>query len=373
MKGYVTIEDAAAPASAADPAVSVIVPAYNAAPFLDQALTSLEDQTLSRLEILVINDGSTDDTLAIAREHGSRDARIRIIDRPNGGYGSACNRGLAEARGTWVAILEPDDWILPDMYRAMTAFAGRFSEAIDIVKTPYWRICDPDTPRQQRLHCSYHGRVKPKGQPFTIDQAPHLLRHHPSVWSALYRREFLEAKGIRFPEYPGAGWADNPFLVETLCQAAAIAYLDEPFYCYREETPEEHAAFVRRSTVMPLERWQAMMDILDRLGETSPAVMDAMNRRAFQYLNGIVGELGLTDQVREAAAAVFERMDESLVLADAGISPANKRLFASMRGLAEPTGSPLAYAGSLVEEGLYTLRNNGVGYTLKMIGSLTGR
>lgn len=371
MKGYVTIEDSAPDASS--PSVSVIVPAYNAAPFLDQALASIEDQTLSRLEILVINDGSTDDTLAIAQEHGSRDSRIRIIDKPNGGYGSACNRGLAEATGTWVAILEPDDWILPDMYRAMTAFASRFSKAVDIVKTPYWRICDPDTPRQQQLHCSYHRRVKPQSQPFTIGQAPHLLRHHPSIWSAIYRRDFLERKGIRFPEYPGAGWADNPFLIETLCQADAIAYLDEPFYCYREETPADYAAFLRRSTVMPLDRWQTMMDILERLGETDPAVMGAMNRRAFQYLNGILGELGMTDEVRKAAAALCERMDPALIMADAGISPADKRLFATMRGLPEPEGNPLVYAGSLIEEGLYTLRNNGVGYTLKMIGSLTGR
>ena len=372
MKGYVTIEDNA-PAVQSAPLVSVIVPAYNAAPFLDQALASIEDQTLAHLEVLVVNDGSTDDTLAIAQAHAARDGRIRVIDRPNGGYGSACNRGIDEARGTWMAILEPDDWILPDMYRAMTVFAGRFSRVIDIVKTPYWRICDPDTPAQKRLNCSYRHRVKPKAQPFAIGEAPHLLSHHPSIWSALYRRDFLLRKHIRFPEYPGAGWADNPFLVETLCQTDAIAYLDEPFYCYREETPEQHAAFVRRSTVMPLERWQAMMDVLERLQVTDPAVMGAMVRRLFQYLGGITAELGMTDEVRAAAAAAFERLDAAWVLDDAAIAPADKRLFAALRGLPQPAGAALPYAGSLAKEGLYTLRNNGVGYTLKMMAGLKGR
>lgn len=371
MKGYVTIQEGAVerPRSLR-PAVSVIVPCYNTEATLDQALTSLEDQTLENLEVLVVNDGSTDGTLAIARAHAARDPRIRVIDKPNGGYGQACNRGLDEAQGTWVAILEPDDWVLPDMYRAMTSFAKGLRRPVDIVETPYWRILNPDTPQQQRLNCSYRGRVRPKSQPFPIGEAPHLLRHHPSIWSAIYRRDFLNDRGIRFPEYPGAGWADNPFLVETLCQTHAIAYLDEPFYCYREETPEDHHAFVVRNRTMALDRWQAMMDVIDRLQVTDPVVLRSMVRRGFTYLGGIVDEIGWDDEVREAAQAMYERMDPQLVMTEPDLAPMWKQRFAEARGLEGQGASKLPYAASLVRDGLYTLRNNGLGYTLKMAGTL---
>ncbi len=369
MRGYTVIEEGCI-GNPKDwrPAVSVIVPVYNAERYLDQALASIEAQTLPDIEIICINDGSTDDSLGILEAHAARDERIRLIDRPNGGYGSACNRGLDEARGKWIAIVEPDDYLLPNMFETMTRFASRFKESVDIAKTPYWRILNPDTPQESRLNCSYRHRVKPRKQPFRIAEAPHLLRHHPSIWSALYRRTFLERNGIRFPEYPGAGWADNPFLVETLCQAGAIAYLDEPFYCYREESPEEYDAFVRRQGIMPLDRWQAMMDVLERLGIDDPAILETMVRRGFTYLNGIVEVLGMSEEVSAAAQAMFARMNPDLVFADPELSPANRQLFAESRGIEEPSSSKAAYAAALVREGLYTLSNNGIGYTLSMVG-----
>lgn len=368
MRGYTIIEEGCVDnPKNSRPQVSVIVPVYNAARYLDQALTSIETQTLPDIEIICINDGSTDDSLGILQAHAAQDERIRIVDRPNGGYGSACNQGLDEARGKWVAILEPDDYLLPNMYEAMTRFASGFKEPIDIIKAPYWRILNSDTPQEARLNCSYRRRVKPRKQPFRINEAPHLLRHHPSIWSALYRRTFLEENDIRFPEYPGAGWADNPFLVETLCQARAIAYLDEPFYCYREESPEEYDAFVRRSGTMPLERWQAMMDVLERINVDEPAVMGAMVRRGFTYLDGIVEVLGMTDEVQTAAQAMFARMNPDDVFADPELSPANKQLFAEFHGIEVPPSNKAAYAASLMREGLYTLSNNGVGYTLSMV------
>ena len=93
------------------------------------------------------------------------------------------------------------------MFEEMLKFADRFDENIDIIKTPYWRIWMPDTPEQHKLNCSYKGRINPSKQPFTINDpsAVHLLRHHPSIWSALYRKDFLDSNAIRFKEIPGAG------------------------------------------------------------------------------------------------------------------------------------------------------------------------
>ncbi|MBX9033654.1 glycosyltransferase family 2 protein [Gordonibacter massiliensis (ex Traore et al. 2017)] len=348
--------------------VSVIVPIMNAEPYLEQCLDSIEKQTYRNLEIILLNDGSTDNSLSIMQAHAARDSRIAVIDKQNQGYGATCNRGMDEAHGEWISVVEPDDWIEASMYADMLAFAADIEEAgtpLDIVKTPYWRIWMPDTPEQRKLNCSYKKRVNPPRQPFAITDAAHLLTHHPSIWSAIYRASFLKDRGIRFKEIPGAGWADNPFLVETLCQTDRIGYFDTPYYCYREETPEKSAAFAHKNTLLPLERWNDMMDVLERLGVTDKRILRAHNSRGFTYLSGIIEEVDLShEEVREAAISMFERMDSDLVFSDNEVSPGCKRLFAELRGIPCPPINKLAYAKGLVSQGLYNLGINGFSHTL---------
>ncbi len=344
--------------------VTVIVPVYNAGPYLEQCLDSILAQTHRNLEVICLNDGSTDRSLATMHAYASCDARIRVIDKQNQGYGATCNRGLQEATGDWISIVEPDDWIEQNMYSDMLSFASTFHDPLDIVKTPYWRIWMPDTPGQRKLNCSYRSRVRPPRQPFSIAQAAHLLTHHPSIWSALYRKSFLDEHDIRFREFPGAGWADNPFLLETLCQTDRIGYLDTPYYCYREETPEKSKAFALNNTLLPIDRWNDMMDILERLDVRDEAVLRAHNSRGFTYLSGILEEVDLShDEVRKAATHMFKRMDKKLVLSDPEISPGCKRMFAELRGLPEPSGSALPYIWSLVKQGCYNLKNVGPSFT----------
>ena len=250
------------------------------------------------------------------------------------------------------------------MYADMLAFAATLDGPVDIVKTPYWRIWMPDTPEQRKLNCSYRNRIKPPRQPFVIRDAAHLLTHHPSIWSAVYRKSFLDVHGIRFREYPGAGWADNPFLIETLCQAERIAYLDKPYYCYREETPEKSKSFALNNTLLPFERWNDMMDVLERIGMDDETVLRAHNSRGFTYLSGVLEEVDLShEEVSTAATHMFERMDADLVLSDAEIPPGCKRMFAELRDMPEPQASNLPYAWGLVKQGLYNLKNVGPSFT----------
>lgn len=348
--------------------VSIIVPIYNAGPYLEQCLDSIVGQTHKDLEIILLNDGSTDDSLTTMRRYAENDGRIKVIDKQNQGYGATCNRGLTEATGTWVSIVEPDDWIEPGMYADMLAFAAKFADEgtpLDIVKTPYWRIWMPDTKQQRKLNCSYKDRIHPPKQPFGIADAAHLLCHHPSIWSAIYRKSFLDERNIRFKEIPGAGWADNPFLVETLCQTDRIGYFDTAYYCYREETPEKSKNFAHSNTLLPLERWNDMMDVLERLDITDERILRAHNSRGFTYLSGIIEEVDLThDDVRETAKHMFERMDADLVFSDNEVSPGMKRLYAGLRGIPCPRINPLPHMKGLVGQGVYNLKNTGVVNTL---------
>ena len=117
-------ENGAAPdASTPAPVVSVIVPAYNAEATLGDTLASVRAQSLERFEAIVVDDGSTDATAAIARRAAAEDPRIRLLSQDNAGVASARNRGIAEARGAWIATVDADDLWHPDKLAAQVAVA----------------------------------------------------------------------------------------------------------------------------------------------------------------------------------------------------------------------------------------------------------
>ena len=109
------------------PVLSLLVPIYNVERYLRECLDSAVAQTLEDIEIICINDGSTDNSPAIIREYMERDARVKMIDKANSGYGDSMNRGLEMARGKYVGILESDDFMAPDALEKLVAAAERFN------------------------------------------------------------------------------------------------------------------------------------------------------------------------------------------------------------------------------------------------------
>ncbi len=99
--------------------ISVIVPVYNIKEYLGRCVSSIQAQTWENLEILLIDDGSTDGTGEIADELGTRDARIRVFHKENGGSSSARNLGLRDARGKYLGVVDRDDYIEPVMYEKL--------------------------------------------------------------------------------------------------------------------------------------------------------------------------------------------------------------------------------------------------------------
>jgi succinoglycan biosynthesis protein ExoO len=116
------------PSSVAPDRVSVIMPARNAAPFIDAALRSVRDQSVSDLEILVIDDGSSDATPQIVERHAREDDRVRLLRGAGRGPAAARNIGLSQAQGAWAAVVDADDLILPDRMRLLLD-AARVSKA----------------------------------------------------------------------------------------------------------------------------------------------------------------------------------------------------------------------------------------------------
>lgn len=356
------------------PEVSVIVPIYGAESTLQQALDSVRAVNSVPIEIICIDDCSADGCAGILENIAETDSRLVILKHSkNMGYGASMNDGLAAARGKWVSILEPDDYILPDAFCNAADIAVKAHPCVDIVKTPYIReIREEGIPRggvaKEYLSCSYKGRVKPVGEPFSTKSesgAIHLLRHHPSIWSALYRREFLERCHIGFKEYPGGGWADNEFFYKTMLSADSIVYSDEPFYVYREETPQEVLLFRRKNPGLPFERWHAMQDILDGASGITPEIRSAHTATGFTYLCAMQPPYEEADATTKALVdAMFDRMDADTVRKEAGIRPYAKNMFFNHIG-AKANASKLDYISFLLQETVYSLKENGLAATFK--------
>lgn len=355
--------------------VSVVVPIYNAGETLEACLESIEAQTHRELEIICVNDGSTDASARIARDHAARDTRIVIIDKPNEGYGASCNRGIAAARGTWVAIVEPDDLLVPTAYEDLLACAEELggAGAVDVVRAPYWRVVPDGRGGELRVSCPYRRRVRPRRQPFAVGEGVELLRHHPAIWAGAYRRSYLVDQGIRFVEVPGAGWADNPFLVETLCRTDRIAYTDRCVYVYRERDLREAESLAARSPATPLERWNDMMDAAEAAGVSDRRVLSALALRGVNYaLITLEGAGEDAPGVRELLERSMARLDPRLVFSEPGISSTGRALFARVRGIAEPRGGRVAHLAYLLREGLYRVRTNGLAFSVRTALSRRG-
>ena len=359
------------------PRVSIIVPVYNVGAFLDQCLGSITSQTLHDIEIICINDGSTDDSLAIMKRHAAADGRICVIDKDNEGYGATCNRGIERAQGDYVTIVEPDDYLLPSMYEELVTFADSFAEPVDVVKEAWFDVIDWDDPSAERVVPGYlYKRLRTSKAPCGIEKVPVLLEGHPAIWSALYRREFLVSNGIRFHAYPGAGWADNPFLVDTLCQAKKIVYLDAMHYCYRNELAQPNVTAVSEERLaMPLIRWKSMTDSLRSYGVADRGVWQAHYQRGFNYIDDVVALGGSgKSRIEDEILDVLSMMDKDLVLDHPKLSPAKKRFYLERTGLTAPSRlSSVPYMRHLARELIVRLRAQGVSGALRALGAFSGR
>ena len=216
----------------AAPSVSVVMPIFNAEKYLTQALDSVLSQSLHALEIVCVNDGSTDGSLAMLDSYARRDSRIKIIDRPNGGYGRAMNIGIESATGEYIGILEPDDYLQPTMYEKLYSTAKQYD--LDFIRSDYYRLSTNDAGEDslERVRiCNdpdYYGAVLNPQE--NID----LFNIHMENWTGIYKRAWLKEHEIVFNESPGASFQDNSFWFQTYCWATRMSVYDEAFYCYHQ-------------------------------------------------------------------------------------------------------------------------------------------
>ncbi|MBM6676699.1 glycosyltransferase [Olsenella uli] len=212
------------------PRVSVIVPVYNVERYLPQCLDSLMAQTLEDIEFVCVNDGSTDSSLELLRRAEAQDARFRVIDKPNAGYGHTINLGIAEARGSYVGIVESDDFVEPDMFECLLKRAE--ADDLDVVRANYWLYWSTpeerdelvDLCREELCRCAFDPREL--SAPFFFS---------PALWSMLVRRDLIVSNGLRLLETPGASFQDTSFSFKIWACARRAALVHGAVLHYRQD------------------------------------------------------------------------------------------------------------------------------------------
>lgn len=203
--------------------ISVIVPVYNAEKYLENCIKSILAQTYTDLEVICVNDGSTDNSLSILNSFADQDERIRVIDKKNSGAAAARNRGIDESRGDYITFVDSDDALDPEMYMTLMPFFEK--EDVQIVHCGYRRIEQNGTMKdvtgsrrcliqgsEEAIKCMLNGEL-----------------FVGSLWNKLYRKELFKdirlAENLRINE-------DVLINVRLFRRAIKTVFYDVPLYYY---------------------------------------------------------------------------------------------------------------------------------------------
>ena len=231
--------------------ISVIVPIFNMAPHLGRCLKSICEQTYRWIEIILVDDGSTDDSLRLMNEYASLDDRIRVYHKENGGVSSARNLGLNVMRGEYCAFVDPDDYVAREyiewLYEAVAKTGSRLAicNGYSIMNSD-----KPDVPNLP-MHPTIESLV-------LSDYSLWGKASHAVCWGCLYRKDAI--RNLRFDETLSVG-EDTLFFIEALCRCDTIAFINErPYYYLQYETSATKGAYTPKRWTEIL-AWQKVMQI----------------------------------------------------------------------------------------------------------------
>lgn len=260
------------------PLISVIVPIYNVAAYLERCIESIRSQSYPTLELILVNDGSPDESPAICERYAAEDARIRLIHRPNGGLSAARNSGLEVATGDFIAYVDSDDWLEPGVLEACMQHFITDPEldcigyGVRLVEDQTERILEnhiPETARyysREELLPSYVGSFH-----WTFSQ---------TVCAKVYRRELVE--GLRFHE--GYNYEDSSYTLELLWRLRKYLLLDCLGYNYRKGRAGSITTRLAQQITLRSDALANLEDLIER---------NAADHELVRYANTMLYNMGL--------------------------------------------------------------------------------
>ncbi|MGN0473409.1 MAG: glycosyltransferase family 2 protein [Lachnospiraceae bacterium] len=220
--------------------ISVIVPVYNMEKYLEKCLDSLVKQTLDSIEIVCIDDGSTDSSPDILKKYESKyPQKVRVLHKENGGQAIARNLGIQQSTGRYIGFVDSDDYVHADMFAVLFETIERTQ--CDLVECDYTYIDEADKPLKKYGHVRKYSDKKD-------------MFHNPLVspWNKLFRREVLIDHQITFPE--GVIYEDTAFFLKVIPYINSWEFVDRVFvYHYYHETSTMNAnKSLRVSNIFPV-------------------------------------------------------------------------------------------------------------------------
>lgn len=208
------------------PDLSVIIPVYNASRYFDECLQSILDQPFRDIELICVDDGSTDQSCDILKSYANRDSRMKVIRQDNSGPSAARNAGLSLVSGRFVAFADSDDIVDPQMYSTMVSLADRYD--LDAVGCCFDTFPDVRVSHYEFLTgqiLDFKGLIATNKRIFSSND-------FSLCWRYLFRRKVIEDFGIRFREDIRFG-EDTVFVTEVMAHSEHIYLIDKPLYHYR--------------------------------------------------------------------------------------------------------------------------------------------
>jgi|SRR6218665_360734 len=226
------------------PLISIVVPVYNVEKYLSQCIQSVINQTYNNLEIILVNDGSTDSSLSICKEYAQKDSRIIVIDQINQGLSGARNSGIAIAKGKYISFLDSDDWLELDTFEKTVHLAEQ--KRLDLVfwqcikefehkSIPYKGIFDCDTFFEGESLYTLHRRI---AGPLGIEmKKPQLIDSYVSAWGKLFSLAVIKENNLQFVDTKIIGSEDILFSFQYFGLIKNAFYLNEHLMHYRKDNP----------------------------------------------------------------------------------------------------------------------------------------
>lgn len=192
--------------------ISIIIPAYNAEKYIEKCLDSIISQTKKELEIIVVNDGSTDNTESIVKNY--KDKRIKYFKNKNQGIGKTRNFGIEKATGKYIMFIDSDDYI--EKNECEKLYCKAENNNLDIVICDFYKVYDSG--KIEQIHT-------PNFNDSSLKDNPDIITEYLCPWAKLYNRKMIIDNNIKFVE--NLKYEDAPFVIKALCTAKKIGKVDE--------------------------------------------------------------------------------------------------------------------------------------------------
>lgn len=298
------------------PKISVVIPVYNSQKHIIETLDSIKAQSITDYEVIMVNDGSVDNSRDIITQYISENGLLNfyLINKENGGVSSARNVGLSKARGEWIFFLDSDDWIEPECFKTLLD-VGNNSRA-DLIIGGY-QMCNQVTGSTEiwsNFPCN-EGHV-----PEDI----HNLHSFSFIWGKLYKKDIIDKHGLRFDERIKYA-EDNAWQLDYIKSIQSFAYSHDIIYNYRFNSSEQFTSRLI-TPEMKRHRWEHLQDFLEAFDKTDVAGVLNRNPRFLSVTWGILTDavvLDILDKKPKDAKEKLKSQFSKLVIS--AFSPRSKK------------------------------------------------